>query len=194
MKYLRALMPWAIALCMLFSLGASRAFAQFDSGTIAGTITDASGAAVGNAKISATDALSGTQYTATASGSGYYTIPSVRPGSYTIKATAPGFSAASATGVLVSISTSTAQDLTLPVGSAQETVQVNANALTPETDSSDIGTVITSREVEDLPLIANGIRSFSTLAFLAPGAVGPGPTAALSTPRLVAARPKAPTS
>ncbi len=165
----------AIAVLVLLGCGASRLLAQVDTGSIAGSITDSSGASVANAIVTATDAESGTSYTATSSSDGYFTFASVRPGSYTVRATATGFSAASVTGVAVTISTRVAANLTLPVGSAQESVQVNADALSIETESSDIGTVLSSREVEDLPLNAGGgIRSFSTLAFLAPGAVGPG--------------------
>ncbi len=176
MKAVRALLFWTLLGSVVTGTGlAPRLLAQVDTGSIAGTITDSSGAAVPNAAVVATDAQSGTQYTATSSGEGYYTFASVRPGSYTLRATAPGFSAASATGVTVNISTRTPANLVLPVSSAQETVQVNADALTIETESSDIGTVLSSRQVEDLPLNAGGgIRSFSTLAFLAPGAVGPG--------------------
>jgi hypothetical protein len=157
------------------SLYAPRLLGQGDTGSIAGTITDSTGATVANARITAVDAQSGTTYTATSSSAGYYTLPSVRPGSYKISATASGFSTASVTGVTVSISTRTPEDLALPIASAAETVQVSADALQVETESSDIGTVLSSREVEDLPLNAGGgIRSFSTLAFLSPGAVGPG--------------------
>lgn len=175
MKRLGFLILWIVGLCIFFGHGTERMLGQADTGSIAGTITDSSGAAVANVAVTAVDALSGTKYTATSSSAGYYTFASVRPGSYTITATVAGYSKASATGVTVSISTRVPQDLSLSVGGATETVQVNADALQLETETSDVGTVLSSREVEDLPLTAgNGIRSFSTLAFLSPGAVGPG--------------------
>jgi hypothetical protein len=165
---------WIFVLGSILLYGTQRLPAQVDTGSIAGTVTDPSGAAVPHADVSAVEAGSGTRYTTLSSSSGYYTFASVRPGSYTIIAKAPGFAAAKVTGVTVSISTRAPQNLSLPLASAAESVQVNADALHVETESSDIGTVISSREVEDLPLIAGGIRSFSQLAFLSPGAVGPG--------------------
>jgi hypothetical protein len=174
MRGFRLFAMMALGICFFFYGGLDRVFAQVDTGSISGTITDNTGAAIPLASVTAVESQSGTQYTANSSSSGYYTLPSVRPGSYTITAKAAGFAASSVTGVSVSISTRVPQNLALAVGSAAESVQVNADALRVETESSDIGTVISSREVEDLPLIANGIRSFSTLAFLSPGAVGPG--------------------
>ena len=175
MRISKFLTLWIVGLCIYFNYGAGIMLGQADTGSISGTITDTSGATVANVTVTAIDALSGTKYTTTSSPAGYYTFASVRPGSYTVSATVTGYSKASATGVTVNISTRVPQDLKLSVGGATETVQVNSDALQLETETSDVGTVLSSREVEDLPLTAgSGIRSFSTLAFLSPGAVGPG--------------------
>lgn len=165
------------SLALVFALlwAPSRLVAQIDNGSISGTITDPSGEVVQGATVTATEAQSGTTYTALSSSTGYYLFNSVRSGNYKLAVSSAGFQTLEAAGVTVYIGTRVSKDFKLKTGNATETVQVTAGATGLESETSSIGTVITPQQVADLPLAVGGaFRSLSTLAFLAPGAVGPG--------------------
>lgn len=160
---------------LLLTLAAGQASAQLDTGSIAGTVVDSSGALVPGAEIVAVSPATGTRYSTVSSSTGYYIFPSVRTGTYTLKASATGFSTQEASGVIVSISGRTAYNFKLKVGSTQESVRVTADSNALQTESSDIGTTITPMQVESLPMAVGGtMRSLSSLEFLVPGAIGIG--------------------
>jgi len=151
------------------------ALAQLDTGSISGTITDPTGSVVANAQITATEVATGTTYSTVSSKAGYYVFPSVRTGVYKLTITSTGFKTTVSSGITVSIGAAAARDFVLQVGSVTETVSITASALALETESSDVAEAIQPAQVEDLPLaIGTALRSFSTLSFLVPGAVGPG--------------------
>ncbi len=162
-------------LLLLLCFGATMASAQIDTGSMAGTVTDSTGGVVPGAKVVATEAASGSVYTTTSSSSGSYVFTSLRPGKYDVTATASNYKAAKATGIPVFVSTRASHDFALAIGAASETVTVDANAPSLETETSDIGTVLTTEQVQDLPSAAGGaMRSFAALTLLTPGAVGTG--------------------
>lgn len=149
--------------------------AQINSGSLGGTVADATGRVIPGAQLTARDADSGTVYKTTSSSSGAYLFSSLRPGTYAITVTAAGFTVAEVTALPVFITTRSAHDFALTVGAASDTVTVDAAGPTLETETSDIGTVITEAQVQDLPSAAGGaFRSLAALTFLTPGAVGPG--------------------
>src|SRR5690242_11755462 len=165
-----AILNLAMAVC---------AVGQSDRGSIAGTILDSSGAVVAGAEITATGAQTGAVYKTTSNSTGAYRLPDLQVGSYTVTATAGGFKTAEQKDVLVQVSSVSALDITLQPGSVQETVSVAANAPTLQTESVDIGNVVSDRQIKDLPLglSATGqsfLRSAETFVFLAPGTAGPG--------------------
>src|ERR1700678_427799 len=154
------------------------ALAQLDTGSLSGTIKDPSGSVVAYAQITATETATGTTYKTVSSSAGYYVFPSVRTGDYQLTIAAPGFKTTVTSGISVSIGAAAARDFSLQVGSLNETVAVTASALALETESSDVATSIQPEQVQELPLsIGTAFRSFSTLSFLVPGAVGPGTSA-----------------
>jgi hypothetical protein len=167
--------------CLLFAVllvFPVRSFAQLDTGSISGTITDSTGGVVSNVKITAREATTGTTYNAVSSKSGYYVFPSAHTGVYTLTLTAGGFNTGVYTGVTVSVGASSAHDFVMHVGDVAETVSVSTSSLTLETETSEVGTSIQPEQVLDLPLAVTGaLRSLSTLTFLTPGAVGPGTSA-----------------
>jgi hypothetical protein len=160
---------------LLLILGVSSAMAQINSGSMSGTVSDSTGGVIPSAKITATEARTGTVYNTVTNSAGIYTLPSLLPGVYSVTVNAPSFKVSQVTGVLVFISKSTGRDFTLQPGQSDVTVTVEANGPALDTQSSDVGTSISQQQVEDLP-IASGtaIRSLTTLTFLTPGAVGPG--------------------
>jgi hypothetical protein len=123
-----------------------------DRGTLAGTILDSSGAVVSGAAITVTGVNTGTVYNAVSSSSGAYRISEIQPGIYNIKAAGTGFKTAERTGVVVQVNTVSSLDITMPVGDTKETVTVVADAPTLQTESSEIGTVVTTKQIQDLPL------------------------------------------
>jgi hypothetical protein len=159
---------------MLFST----AVAQTNQGSIAGNVTDPSGALVPNARIAAKNANTGATYQTVSSSSGGYRLPNVNIGSYDVTVTAPGFKSAVMAGVLVQTATTTALDVRLQTGATTENVTVIADVPTVQTESADIGTVVNTKQILDLPLAlgstVQAMRSPEAFVFLTPGAVGPG--------------------
>src|SRR5215471_8293482 len=154
------------------------AVAQTNQGSIAGVVTDPSGAVVANAKIVAKDRNTGSAYQTVSSSAGAYRFSNMNIGTYDVTANAPGFKGATMTGVLVQTATTVALDISLQTGTVTENVTVAADVPTVQTESSDIGTVVSDKQILDLPLAlgstVQAMRSPEALVFLTPGAVGPG--------------------
>ena len=155
----------------------SAVHAQTNQGVIAGNVVDSTGAAIPNVRITAKNEQTGTNYETVSTGSGNYRFPSIALGRYTLSAAASGYKSVSNTGVQVSVGTTTALDITLPVGEISETVTVESNAPTVETQSSEVGGTVTTEQIIDLPLALGGVgamRSPEGFVFLIPGTAGPG--------------------
>lgn len=168
-----------LAAVALFLLAATSALPQSDRGTIAGTVLDSSGGAVTDASVTATDAATNTVYTATTGPTGGYRLFDLRVSTYKVSVSAPGFKTEERTGVVVQINTTSAVDFSLQPGDVKETLTVLGDAPGIQTESSDIGTVVDKRQIEDLPLsiAATGqsfLRSPESFVFLTPGTAGPG--------------------
>ena len=151
--------------------------AQTNQGILAGIVLDPSGAAIVGATVSAKNQATSYTLSATTGTEGAFRFPSVPIGIYDITVTNPGFNSVTQTGVQVQISTTTAVTITLSVGKAEQTITVRAESTRIATESSDIGTVVTSTQVIELPLALGGVgamRSPEAFVFLAPGTAGPG--------------------
>jgi hypothetical protein len=151
------------AVVLLF---AAQALAQ--EATVVGTVTDPSGAAVPNATITITNNDTGVTRTLPSSADGQYVAPDLHIGHYTLRASAAGFKVAEQQGVTLSVGDRLRVDFKLQVGSAQEQVTVEANAVAVQTDSGEVSNVITGQQITQLA--TNG-RSLYQLFALAPGAV-----------------------
>ncbi|MGB6192049.1 MAG: TonB-dependent receptor, partial [Terracidiphilus sp.] len=164
---LRAALVLAIIACAGF-LVYLPADAQSVYGSIFGTVTDASGAAVPNATITVKDTSKGTIVTATSNASGDYSVPHLIPDVYDLTATAKGFRAFTTTGISVLADAAPRIDPTLEVGSESTTVQVNADTVPMlKTDRADVSTVFDQQQVSALPV---GDQNFTNLQLLLPGA------------------------
>ncbi len=141
--------------------------AQVQSGRIVGTITDPNKAVVANAAVTVTNTATNITTAVHSNGSGDYTVTPLNPGTYNVNITAPGFQAAKISRVEVQVNQSVRADMQLQLGSTATTVQVTAAAPLLNTEEGALGTVVTNREIVNLPL--NG-RSFYDLAKLTPGA------------------------
>jgi len=153
------------------------AHAQFEDGSLVGTIHDPSGAVISGATIQVLNPATGIQSTATSNGSGDYEVLSLRVGVYKITATAPGFASAVAENITISVGSRQRIDLKLDPGQAQSTVEVTDVALQLETESSQRGQNITNYQSEALPLVT---RNYSDLLGLVTGS-RQAPTAATTS-------------
>jgi hypothetical protein len=100
-------------------------------------------------------------------------------GAYNLTVTAAGFRTSEQKGVIVQINTTSSLDITLQPGAVTETLTVLADVPTLQTETSDIGTVVSERQIMELPLAVNAtgqshLRSPETFVFLTPGTAGPG--------------------
>ncbi len=163
------------AIFLLFSM--SLLHAQTNQGQIAGNVLDNTGAAIANATITAKGLETGSVYTTKSTSAGDYRFPSIQLGRYTLTTVAPGFEQTVNTGVLVQVGSTTSLDISLKTGGSAETVTVSSDAPVVESESSDVGGTVTSREVIELPLALGGVgamRSPEAFVFLIPGTSGPG--------------------
>src|SRR5579859_1842366 len=162
---------------LFFLIGANRAMAQFEDGSLVGTIHDPSGAIISNATVTATNTATGIIATTTSSNSGDYEFPSLRVGVYSVKAEASGFSTAVAENISVSVAGRTRIDLALKVGGSESTVEVTGVSLALETETSERGQNISNYQTEALPLVT---RNYADLLGLVTGS-RQAPTAATTT-------------
>jgi hypothetical protein len=143
----------------------SLAFAQ--NATIVGTVTDPSGSAIPNAKITVTSVETAATRTITTNESGSYVVPDLQIGHYDVKVEAAGFKIAEQRGIVLQVGDRSRFDFQMQVGGAAETVTVEANAVRVQTDSGEVSNVITGQQLAQIAV--NG-RSIYQLAALTPGA------------------------
>jgi hypothetical protein len=158
------ILSFVFALCL-----AASAFAQ-TTGTITGTVTDSTGAAVPGATVTVTNVGTKVARTVKSDAAGRYTASALNIGTYNITASFAGFKLTDLKGVNLDIGQVLSEPLTLAVGGSNEEVSVEAAAVTTDTQSSTNAQVIGEQQVSDLPL-AN--RQFYNLVEVAPGVVPP---------------------
>ncbi|MBV9294017.1 MAG: carboxypeptidase regulatory-like domain-containing protein, partial [Acidobacteriaceae bacterium] len=151
-----------ILVAFSFLLLSTLALAQRDLGTVTGSITDAQGAAVPNAKVTITNDATGVASDTVTDNAGIYTRPTLNPGTYTVTVEAPGFQRAQQKGVIVVAGAPVAANITLQVGNASQTVEVTASAPLLQTETPVIGANLNTAQVSELPL--GGQRTFTFLA------------------------------
>ncbi len=165
---------------------ATAALAQSPTGTIAGTVLDASGASVPNATVTITNTATNVTQTIHTDSAGRYQQGQLNPGEYQVKIVAQGFTPQEQDGITVDVQQTHPVDFSLAVGS--DTAQVTVQATTPElqTQSATTEQVITGKRILDLPL--NGRNPYD-LAILVPGVnnVGTG-AGSSSTPHIAGSR------
>jgi hypothetical protein len=142
------------------------AVAQAPQATITGRITDASKAVVPAAKVTATNVGTAIGYYRQTDDTGTYTIPLLPPGDYRVEVEKTGFKTFVKPSVTLHIQDTVVLNFELAVGSVSENITVAGEAPPLDTTTSALTSLVTSREMRDLPL--NG-RNFSQLALLSPG-------------------------
>lgn len=159
-RFWRPLLTLATALTLSLSL-----YGQSNTGKILGNVTDASGAVIAGAKLTASSPNLPTPLQATTDGSGVYIFPAVPPGTYAVSVTKEGFRTARQQNVSVLIGSQVDYNPRLEVGQVAEVVEVSESVLSIDLTSTSTATIITSANAELLP---RG-RSFNSLLQMAPG-------------------------
>ena len=159
---------WAalVCLCMLFSLSA---FAQSDNANVSGVVTDPSGAAVSNAKVTLKNQATNLTRETTTNESGFYNIPTVPSGMYTLTIEVAGFKKFESQNNKVDANAPANISASLQVGLVTETVEVTATATLLQTESGALGKVVEGKQLAEINL--NG-RNPVFLALLKPGVRG----------------------
>jgi hypothetical protein len=125
--------------------------AQEFRGSISGAVTDATGAAIAGAKITATEINTGTRAETATDGAGHYNVPFLLPGDYQISGRMEGFKEYIRKGVHLGAGESPILDIRLEVGATQTSVEVVETVPLINSENASIGSAITSKEIEDLP-------------------------------------------
>ena len=157
------------ALAVLFLISYSPVLrAQSTNASLAGRVTDASKAAVAEAKIAAINAETNVRYEAAGNASGEYYLANLPPGTYRIEVEKAGFKKTIRPNVILHVQDALEINFEMSIGEVTDSITVEGGASLLNTESATVNTVVERAFVEDLPL--NG-RSFQTLILLTPGVV-----------------------
>src|SRR5882724_502120 len=160
---------FVFAVCLFFIVSAGLLYGQGGAnGTILGTVTDSSGAVVGNAQVDVTNVATGVVSRTSTSANGDFTSPYLAPGIYNVTVQAQGFQKAVADNITLAVAQQARVNVTMKPGQVSETVQVEASSVSLDTDSAAVAQLVSQKQVEQLPL--NG-RNFLNLLFIGAGAV-----------------------
>jgi hypothetical protein len=154
------------SLCAAFALmifSTTSAEAQQVFGSIFGTVTDASGGAVNNAKVTITDINKGASFDVTTNESGNYTKGQLIAGTYRISIEAAGFSKTVSNDITVNVDQAVRFEASLSVGNVQQQVEVTASAPLLQTDRADISQTFTSEQINAMPSIGRNTQSLELL-------------------------------
>jgi hypothetical protein len=161
-RYLRHMIFYLAAFTLL---GATLAWASI-AGSISGVVTDPSGAVISGATVIATDTQTGIKNSVVTDSKGFYSFPSLPVGTYSVEVTLNGFKTFTKSGLVIDANSALRADATLQVGAASEKIEVSTDTVHVETESTQMGDVITGKSMTAVPL--NG-RSYTDLLALQPG-------------------------
>src|SRR4051794_23762737 len=152
---------WLVLIATLL-LCASALRAQ-DNATITGTVMDASGAVVPNADISLNNPATGQLRDAKSNEAGLFRFANLGVGTYSLTATATGFQKFTRTGIVLNVAQTLGVDVTLTVGSAEQSVTVESQALQVQTETSEVSTLISGEQVRQLATNGRNVVQLAAL-------------------------------
>jgi len=152
----------------VFLFCASHAAAQIAAGSISGTVRDPSGGAIASAPVTALNTATGVTQTVQTNADGFYAFPSIPVGPYEIEVAFGGFKPYKRTGLMIDVNTKLQVDVALELGEQSEQITVSESAVHVETESTQMGDVVTGSVMTAVAL--NG-RAFTDLLSLQPGIV-----------------------
>lgn len=156
------------AMTVALSFLSTSAFAQLTTGSIAGVISDQSGAAMPGATVEVLNTETGARRQLVTDSAGRYAAPSLSLGLYEVKVSMSGFASVANKGITLTAGRNAVIDLTLKVAQVDETVEVEADASKVETQSATVSHLVDEKQVAELPVIN---RDLTQLAFLQPGVI-----------------------
>jgi hypothetical protein len=168
----RASHSCALLLCatlvalFLGAMPANSAAQTAGTGALSGTVTDQSGSSIAGAQVKVTSEASGEVRTVTTNATGAFIVPLLLPGTYRVEVSQTGFRSVTVPHVQITVTETNALTLRLEVGQIAETVVVEAQVAQLQTESSTLGRVTSSEQVESLPL---AMRNFTQIIALNPG-------------------------
>ena len=152
------------AMLALFSAGLL-AQTTISTGSIQGTVTDASGAVLSGAKVTITNKATGLSAATTTNGAGAFASGALTPAEYEVRVEAQGFKTQAQT-VLVQLNTTSTVNARLAVGESTQVVEVQASEVAVNTEQATVQGILNATQIENMPI--NG-RNFLDLAQLEPG-------------------------
>ncbi len=169
-------------LVLLLALVSVPAYAQVETGQIAGTVSDPQGAVVAGAAITVTSKDTGSTRNTTTTGDGAYGVPNLQPGNYVLSVSGPGF-APKSVPVRVSVGTRTTVDVELAVSGGGETVDIVAGdaGVQVNTSNQTLSTIVTEKQIRELPTLTRNpyalVQLAGTAVTIDPEAQDPNTTA-----------------
>ncbi len=155
-------------LVLMVCLSASLAHSQAVNGTLLGSITDASGGTVNNAKVTITEETTAVSHTMQTNESGNFTFPGLAPGRYSVTVEFAGFKKEVQRGIEVRVDETSRVNLRLSPGNITESIEVTGAPPILQTDSASTGQKIDRDVLANVPLISSN-RNFESLLNMAPG-------------------------
>jgi Carboxypeptidase regulatory-like domain/TonB dependent receptor len=147
---------------MLLALLGSTLWAN-DGGSLLGTITDPNRATIPGAKVTATETSTAVKQTIATDGRGFYSFQSLPVGRYDVQVDAAGFKPLRRTGVVINVDSKVVVDASLAIGERTDTVTVSESAAHVETVDTQVGEVITGKQMTAVPLISRGFTDLLAL-------------------------------
>ncbi len=178
-----------LALVLCVWVVSSTLSGQAISGDVVGTVTDASGAAVPNVTVTATNDGTSVKASVTSNSSGEYRFTNLLAGTYTISATATGFGTTSLKNVAVVLNETATQNITLQVGQVATSVEVQEAGVTIDTTTAQIQNTYNTKEIADLPITATG-QGVINLSLLDAGVTSAGGVGVGTGPSIGGQRPR----
>ena len=153
-----------LVLITVFSM--TSAVAQLSTATLNGVVTDSTGAVINRASVVLRNVDTGIETQTVSNDTGIYRFNNISPAKYTLKISAPSFTTKQISEFVLAVNQTATIDVSLSAGATSEVVTVEASAEQLQASSAELGTVIATKQVNDLPL--NG-RNFTQLLSLTPG-------------------------
>lgn len=155
-----------LVLTLFIALSFQRAPAQVTSGSITGQVVDSTGALVPEVTVTAIQSQTNVQWKTVTDTAGAYIFPNLPVGTFTVSAQKEGFSTERVNNIILNAGDQLRTNLTVKPGAVTDTVQVNSDEINVDTESGNVGEVVSSEAIEAMPLVT---RNFIQLVELVPG-------------------------
>src|SRR6267143_6832935 len=163
---------WGLSFCVACLVVVSPpSRAQSTYGTVNGSVTDSSGAAIADAQVTLTNLGTSEKRTQSTGSDGFYSFVNLNPGRYKIDVEKPGFKHTTRSEVIVDVQQTSRVDLTMHVGEVTQSIEVTGEISSLQPETSSLGQVVEQRKANELPL--NG-RNIFNLITISPAAIAQG--------------------